>query len=110
MAASIWRLSLPENKAHQERLRQELRDAGVYPETHADLSLVQKLPFLTNVLRETLRLDSPIPADLPRVVKKGQDVTIMGVKIEPGVRPDLFCVVYLFLLYLKRLTFSSIFL
>ncbi|KAK2764960.1 hypothetical protein FQN54_008659 [Arachnomyces sp. PD_36] len=86
MAASIWRLSLPENKAYQKRLRQELRDAGVCSGAHPEFPVIHQLPFLTNVLRETLRLDSPVPFGLPRVVKKGQDITIMGVKIEPGTR------------------------
>jgi cytochrome P450 len=85
MTATIWRLSQPENRAHQEKLRQELHDAGVCAGTHPDLSAIQQLPFLTNVLRETLRLDPPVPFGLPRVVKEGQDVTIMGVRIKPGV-------------------------
>lgn len=76
---------MPDNNPHQERLRKELRDAGALEETPLDLSSVQQLPFLSYVIRETLRVDPPIPFSLPRTVKKGQDVEVMGLKIEPGV-------------------------
>ncbi|EEQ30702.1 benzoate 4-monooxygenase cytochrome P450 [Microsporum canis CBS 113480] len=84
LGAALWHLSLPENKGCQERLRSELHEAGVRPGTHPDLSSLQKLPYLNCVLKETLRTNPPIPIQLPRVVKDGETLTVMGFKIESG--------------------------
>ncbi|EFE29284.1 uncharacterized protein ARB_03855 [Trichophyton benhamiae CBS 112371] len=85
LGAVLWRLSLPENEASQEKLRQELHEAGIKPGEHPDLSTLQKLPYLNCILKETLRTDPPIPIQLPRVVKDNEALTVMGFKIEPGV-------------------------
>lgn len=91
LSALLYHLSLPENKHHQDKLRQELRTVsnGSCPASsteHIPLSQLQALPYLNGVLRETLRISPPIPFSLPRVVKtKDQDVTVMGLKINPGV-------------------------
>ncbi|PGH26902.1 hypothetical protein AJ80_01485 [Polytolypa hystricis UAMH7299] len=85
LAALIWRLSLPENKVVQAKLRQELHDAGVLPGTDVDSSFLQKLPYLNCVLRETFRTDPPIQFGPPRLVKtKNEPVVVMGLTIEPG--------------------------
>ncbi|GBF60273.1 benzoate 4-monooxygenase [Trichophyton mentagrophytes] len=84
LGAVLWRLSLPENEASQEKLRQELHDAGIKPGEHPDLSTLQKLSYLNCVLKETLRTNPPIPIQLPRVVKDDEALTVMGFKIEPG--------------------------
>ncbi|QSS51851.1 cytochrome P450 monooxygenase, nitrosative stress-induced transcript [Histoplasma capsulatum var. duboisii H88] len=90
LSALLYHLSLPENKHHQDKLRQELRTVsnGSCPASsteHIPLSQLQALPYLNGVLRETLRISPPIPFSLPRVVKtKDQDVTVMGLKINPG--------------------------
>ncbi|EEP75906.1 predicted protein [Uncinocarpus reesii 1704] len=85
LCALVWELSLPQNKTYQNKLRQELHDAGISPGTYPDLSVVQKLPYLDGVLREVLRLYIPLPFGLPRVVKKGQEVTVLGTKIPAGM-------------------------
>lgn len=85
LGAVLWRLSLPENEASQEKLRQELHEAGIKPGEHPDLSTLQKLPYLNCILKETLRTNPPIPIQLPRVVKDNEALTVMGFKIEPGV-------------------------
>lgn len=90
MAAIIFQLSRPENRPYQDRLRQELQEAGVRSGAHPDISIIQQLPFLTDVIRETLRVDPPVPFGPPRIVKEGQDVTVMGVRVEPGVSPVIF--------------------
>ncbi|KAK2746076.1 hypothetical protein FQN57_003416 [Myotisia sp. PD_48] len=83
LSALIFHLSLPENCSHQERLRQELHDAGIVVETQPSLVTLQQLPFLNRVLRETLRTDSPIPFSLPRVLNKDKSLEVMGFKIDP---------------------------
>lgn len=84
----LWRLSHPENEASQEKLRQELHEAGIKPGEHPDLSTLQKLSYLNCVLKETLRTNPPIPIQLPRVVKDDEALTVMGFMIEPGVCHD----------------------
>ncbi|PGH35636.1 hypothetical protein GX50_01484 [[Emmonsia] crescens] len=90
LSALLYHLSLPENKRHQDKLRQELQTctSGASPTTSTEnipLSQLQTLPYLNGVLRETLRISPPIPFSLPRVVKtKDQDVTVLGMKINPG--------------------------
>ncbi|KAF3483012.1 benzoate 4-monooxygenase cytochrome P450 [Arthroderma uncinatum] len=84
LGAMLWHLSLPQNRERQERLRLELKDAGIRPGTCPDISILQKLPYLNCILKETLRTNPPIPLQLPRVVKEGEALTVMGFKIEPG--------------------------
>ncbi|OJD17661.1 hypothetical protein AJ78_02252 [Emergomyces pasteurianus Ep9510] len=90
LSALLYHLSLPENKYHQDKLRQELRTftSGASPATspgNIPLSQLQSLPYLNGVLRETFRISPPIPFSLPREVKtKDQDVTVLGMKINPG--------------------------
>ncbi|ODH49880.1 hypothetical protein GX48_03969 [Paracoccidioides brasiliensis] len=89
LSALIYRLSLPENKRHQDNLRDELRSITSKDPTASleDISLsdLQSLPFLTSVLQETFRTNPPIPFSLLRVVKaKNPDITVLGIKIEPG--------------------------
>ncbi|PGH13236.1 hypothetical protein AJ79_03795 [Helicocarpus griseus UAMH5409] len=88
LTALIYQLSLPQNKHHQAQLRRELRSTSS-KEKNEDSSLqsLQSLPTLTNILRETLRTNPPIPFSLPRVVKpknKDQNITVMGMKIPVG--------------------------
>jgi hypothetical protein len=78
----IWALSLPQNMQHQDRLRAELSHISVnsgglpYPK---DLT---QLPYLNAVLRESLRMYSPLPAFEPRVCSN--DTTIDGYRIPAG--------------------------
>ncbi|OAX81624.1 hypothetical protein ACJ72_04035 [Emergomyces africanus] len=90
LSALLYQLSIPENKCHQDKLRQELRTlaSSAPPGTSTGSipsSQLQSLPYLNGVLRETFRISPPIPFSLPRVVKtKDQDVTVLGMKIDPG--------------------------
>ncbi|KAL2362704.1 hypothetical protein RJZ56_004396 [Blastomyces dermatitidis] len=90
LSALLYHLSLPENKHHQDKLRQELQafTSGTSPTAsteHIPLSQLQTLPYLNGILRETLRISPPIPFSLPRLVKtKDQDVSVLGMKIDPG--------------------------
>ena len=78
----IWALSLPQHKAHQEALRNELllvpTDSHGLPEPK-DLT---QLPFLNAVVRESLRLYAPLPAFEPRT--SPVDTMIDGYKIPAG--------------------------
>ncbi|KAL4783773.1 cytochrome P450 [Aspergillus varians] len=53
------------------RLREELDGAAPYIRDEFDLLRVEQLPFLTAILKETLRLYTPTPAPLPRTVPPG---------------------------------------
>jgi|SRR5690242_7826157 len=81
----IWHMGLLENQDRQCRLRTELHEAGVRPGTSPLLSTVSKLPYLHNIIRETLRRHSPIPDSLKRTMKQGQAMEIMGFQIPSGV-------------------------
>lgn len=56
------------NKSIEKKLRQEIREA--WPDIEAPMSLekLEKLPYLTAVIQEALRLSHGVVAPLPRVV------------------------------------------
>ena len=78
-------MSLPENRARQLKLREELHNAGIGPDSEVYLTEVQKLQYLYHVIRETLRRYPPIPTSLMRVVPRDQRVVIHGHAIPAGV-------------------------
>ncbi|MBE9106009.1 cytochrome P450 [Nostoc cf. edaphicum LEGE 07299] len=73
--AFYWIDRLPEVR---EKLLQELNTIGV----NADLSSVAKLPYLTAVYQETLRLYPIVMTAFPRIVKT--PITIMGYELPEG--------------------------
>ncbi|KAH6995345.1 cytochrome P450 [Ilyonectria destructans] len=82
----IWEMGLPHNRDQQLMLRQELHDAGIGPGVEAELSVVNKLPFLDAALKETLRAHPPVAFSQTRQIKPNQDVRVLGHKIYPGVK------------------------
>lgn len=62
----LWRLA--QNPDMQARLRAECNELD-----HPDFSTINQLPYLEAVVRESLRLDSPVPATMRRTQ---QDVTV----------------------------------
>ncbi|BAY25802.1 cytochrome P450 [Calothrix sp. NIES-2100] len=62
----------------REKLLQELHTLGDYP----DPMNIVRLPYLTNVINETLRIYPVLMATLPRVVQ--EPVELLGHPIEPG--------------------------
>lgn len=73
--AFYWIDRLPEVR---EKLLQELNTIGV----NYDLSSVAKLPYLTAVCQETLRLYPIVMTAFPRIVKT--PITIMGYELREG--------------------------
>ncbi|GIJ99999.1 hypothetical protein Aspvir_004013 [Aspergillus viridinutans] len=63
------------------RLRDELDEAMPYIKS-PDWNQIQRLPYLTAIVKETLRLSSVVPGILPRVVPP-QGATVQG-KFIPG--------------------------
>ncbi|KAJ9657248.1 hypothetical protein H2198_004474 [Neophaeococcomyces mojaviensis] len=75
----IWALSLPQHKSYQERIRKELSDVPVDEEGWPETRYLARLPWLNAVLRESLRLYTPLPAFEPR--SASTDTVIDGFKI-----------------------------
>ena len=74
--AFYWIDRLPEVR---EKLLQELNTLGV----NTDLSSVAKLPYLTAVYQETLRIYPIVMTAFPRIVKT--PITIMGYELREGM-------------------------
>jgi len=80
----IWKLSLPQNKHCQEKLREEVSrvpvsDDGLGLPAAKDLT---QLPYFNAVIKETLRLYAPIPTYEPRT--SPVDTVIDGYEIPAG--------------------------
>ncbi|MEO0936025.1 MAG: cytochrome P450, partial [Cyanobacteria bacterium J06641_2] len=73
--AFYWVDYLPEVR---EKLLQELNDLGENPEPNA----VAKLPYLTAVCQETLRIYPIVPSATPRIVSKTMEID--GYKLPQG--------------------------
>ncbi|KAH7376730.1 cytochrome P450 [Plectosphaerella cucumerina] len=80
----VYLLSLPQNRHRQLRLRDELRQAGVKPNSRTELHDLNKLPYLDCLLRETLRRYPPIPGSLTRVAPVG-GMTVDGYFVPAGM-------------------------
>lgn len=63
----IWALSLPDNRHIQEELRKELDTITMDDSGWANPKDLARLPWLNAVLRESLRLYTPLPAFEPRL-------------------------------------------
>ncbi|TVY15643.1 Cytochrome P450 monooxygenase aflV [Lachnellula arida] len=78
----IWALSLPENIKYQQKLIDEisqLEESVMVQGGFPNVTAADKLPFLDAVIKETLRLYSPLPASEPRSLPV--DCTIAGFQI-----------------------------
>jgi cytochrome P450 len=89
MAFMIFEMCKPENHERQLNLRKELWDAGIGPAMEPHQSNVNRLPYLTCTIRETLRMYPPIPMSEPRLVKPGQELYVDGNYIPAGVSKTL---------------------
>jgi cytochrome P450 len=79
----IWALSLPRNLQYQEKLRAELGGVSFDAQTGVPLpKSITRLPYLNAVIKETLRLYSPLPATEPR--SSPVDTVIDGYRIPAG--------------------------
>ena len=78
----IWALSLPQHKEYQEKLREEVSQISVDSQGLPSPKDLTHLPYLNAVLRESLRLYSPLPAFEPR--SSPVDTIIDGYEIPAG--------------------------
>ncbi len=78
----IWVLSLPKHKDFQDKLRDEVSHISVDETGLPDPKSVTHLPYLNAVLKESLRLYSPLPAFEPRTCPT--DTVIDGYDIPAG--------------------------
>ncbi|TVY57168.1 Cytochrome P450 monooxygenase aflV [Lachnellula cervina] len=75
----IWALSLPENIKFQQKLIDEisqLEESAMVQGGFPSVTAADKLPFLEAVIKETLRLYTPLPASEPRSLPI--DCTVAG--------------------------------
>ncbi|KAH0289030.1 putative P450 monooxygenase [Aureobasidium namibiae CBS 147.97] len=77
----IWALSRPQNSHIQQKLVDEVRalSEDAFEGGMPRLDVIDKLPYLDAVIRETLRLYAPLPASEPRSLPT--DCTIDGYSI-----------------------------
>ncbi|EXJ79255.1 hypothetical protein A1O3_08756 [Capronia epimyces CBS 606.96] len=78
----IWALSLPQHQEYQERLRRELSRISVDASGFPIPKELTQLPYLNAVVRECLRLYSPLPTFEPR--SSTVDTVIDGYEIPAG--------------------------
>ena len=78
----IWALSLPQNLHYQDHLRAKLSHISVDDQGLPCPRELTHLPYLNAILRESLRMYSPLPAFEPRVC--GVDTVVDGYNIPAG--------------------------
>ncbi|GAQ43860.1 cytochrome P450 [Aspergillus niger] len=66
-----------------KKLREELECQPVNADGIIEYQYLRNLPYLTAVIKESLRLSSPAPSRLPRIVPKG-GIEVDGQLIPPG--------------------------
>jgi len=86
----IWILSRPENISKQQRLIQELQNAGLDDIPSPKALIATNIPYFDAILHETLRLYAPLPASEPRLHR--HNVEIDGYNIP--ARTTVSCQVY----------------
>jgi cytochrome P450 len=81
---ALWALSLPGHQQYQQRLAAEVSSArdSLFDEAVSPAEQYDRLPLLDAVIKETLRLYSPIPASQPRT--SHSDSTIGGYFVPAG--------------------------
>ncbi|KAF2754090.1 cytochrome P450 [Pseudovirgaria hyperparasitica] len=68
----------------QEKLQQELDAALPDIDVVPQFSMVKDLPYVDNVIKETMRIHSTSSLGLPRVVPPGQGITLVGQHFPAG--------------------------
>jgi cytochrome P450 len=80
----IWALSLPENQKFQQSLREEvlnLPESSLNHHGHPRTDASDRCAYLQAIIKETLRLYSPLPSSEPRSVNT--TTVVDGYKIPP---------------------------
>lgn len=78
----VWAISRPTNKHYQHKLREELSTLDYDTDGWPDSKHLARLPWLNAILKESLRLYTPLPAFEPRQCPVG--ITIDGYFIPAG--------------------------
>ncbi|KAK7228051.1 hypothetical protein V2G26_000221 [Clonostachys chloroleuca] len=74
----VYALSLPQGRRVQERLREELREAG------DSLAELTALPYLSAVIKETYRVYPAIMSTLPRILGQPLEILDTNITLPPG--------------------------
>nr|XP_036575938.1 Benzoate 4-monooxygenase 1 [Colletotrichum truncatum]KAF6782594.1 Benzoate 4-monooxygenase 1 [Colletotrichum truncatum] len=72
------------NPKIRDRLTRELEEALPSIDTAPTLLQLEKIPYLTGCVNESLRLACPVPGRLPRVVPDGKPLVVDDTIIPPG--------------------------
>lgn len=62
------------NPGIEKRLREELREAWPNADEHMPLEKLEKLPYLTAIIHESLRLSHGVVSPLPRIVTEATEI------------------------------------
>ena len=71
------------NNQVRSRLLAELKDVWPMQDSHPSLTTLERLPYLRACIRESLRLATPIPSRLPRIVPP-EGLIFGGYMLPPG--------------------------
>lgn len=84
--ATVGLFQIINNQAIQARLLAELKTVLPKPTDSAPLTLIEKLPYLTAVIKESLRYASALPTWIPRLVPTGGATLPDGRYLPAGTR------------------------
>lgn len=85
LSSIIFRLSHPDNKHQQDRLRQELQKALNMSGSSYSYTAAKSVSYLECVIREGLRLDPPFKDSVTREAPKDHQLVLHGYHIPPGI-------------------------
>lgn len=87
----IWALSLPQHQTIQHRLRDELKSVAVDEAGWPNPKELARLPWLNAVLKESLRLYTPLPAFEPRRARVNTIIDGVAIPADTVVGMSPYC-------------------
>ncbi|RKK96205.1 hypothetical protein BFJ68_g14465 [Fusarium oxysporum] len=82
LTVGLWHIL--NNKAIKEELQEALLENIPDPETIPSLPALEKIPILTATVKESVRIASPVPGRLPRVVPDHAALFVDGKRVPVG--------------------------